>query len=131
MASQAPLTSSPATAAPAREPGGAAAVQQRLTAGIALFRRGGALRKPVSIISWGFVALILLVALLAPILAPADPNVQSSTDELLAIGTPGHLLGRTRSGATSSRASSTAPGRSSWSRCCPSCSPRRSGRSSA
>jgi peptide/nickel transport system permease protein len=93
MASQAPLTSSPATAAPVREPGGAAAVQQRLSNGIALFRRGGALRKPVSIISWGFVALILLVAILAPLLAPADPNVQSRTDELLAIGTPGHLLG--------------------------------------
>src|SRR5918997_1846179 len=91
MASQAPLTTT--TTPPVREPGGGAAVQQRLTSAVGLFRRGGALRKPVSIISWGFVALILLMAIFAPLLAPADPNVQSSTDELLAIGTPGHLLG--------------------------------------
>jgi ABC-type dipeptide/oligopeptide/nickel transport system permease subunit len=127
MASQAPLTSNPATASPVREPGLGSGAREKLSAGVGHFRRGGALRKPVSIISWGFVALILLMALLAPLLAPADPNVQSRTDELLAIGTPGHLLGTDALGRDQLSRLIYGRGRSSSSRCCPWCSPRRWG----
>lgn len=83
----------PSTATTVHGPDAAAVAGQRLRSAIALFGRGGALRKPVSILSWGFVALILLMALLAPLIAPADPLAQSRTEELLGIGTPGHLLG--------------------------------------
>lgn len=41
----------------------------------------------------GVVALVALVAIFAPLLAPADPTAGATIDRLKGIGTPGHLLG--------------------------------------
>jgi len=49
-------------------------------------------RRPVAAISLGFLALFLLIALLAPILAPYDPNATDFT-RLLAGPSGSHLLG--------------------------------------
>jgi peptide/nickel transport system permease protein len=49
-------------------------------------------------IGGGIVALCVGVAVLAPLLAPYDPNAGSMAERLLAIGSPGHLLGTDRQG---------------------------------
>jgi ABC-type dipeptide/oligopeptide/nickel transport system permease subunit len=57
-----------------------------------LFRRGGLLRRPVSVAAWGLVAAMLLMAILAPLVAPDDPT-QRTGEALLAPGSAGHLMG--------------------------------------
>ncbi len=58
---------------------------------------GGVIRRlltdRVSIICGTILVLIALMALLAPWLAPADPNATSIARRLRGIGSPGHLLG--------------------------------------
>jgi peptide/nickel transport system permease protein len=49
-------------------------------------------RTPVVTLSLAYIALVVLVALLAPLVAPADPVAQDF-ERLLAPGSPGHLLG--------------------------------------
>jgi len=44
------------------------------------------------VVGGGIVAIVVLVAILAPLIAPADPNAQDLTGILLPPG-PGHLLG--------------------------------------
>ena len=51
------------------------------------------LRNPVAVISASLLLLILIAALFAPWLAPADPYKASMIRRLLSIGSPGHLLG--------------------------------------
>ena len=52
------------------------------------------------------LALLLLSALLAPVLVPADPLALDLTSALMPPGTPGHLLGTDSSGGICSPASS-------------------------
>ncbi len=49
-------------------------------------------RTPVVTLSLAYIALVVLVAILAPLVAPADPIAQNF-ERLLAPGSPGHLLG--------------------------------------
>lgn len=51
------------------------------------------LRRPVSMASWTFVALFVLIAVLAPVLAPYDPTARGTGATLLAPFSEGHLLG--------------------------------------
>lgn len=50
-------------------------------------------RRPSSVIAWGFLALILLASLAAPLVAPFQPTAQNFSTTLLAPGAPGHLAG--------------------------------------
>jgi peptide/nickel transport system permease protein len=75
------VTGPPAMAARAAVPG---ATRGRLTGSLA--------RTPVAIIGLVMVALVVLVALSAPALAPFDP-VSQIAKPLLRPGAPGHLLG--------------------------------------
>jgi peptide/nickel transport system permease protein len=76
---------------PTVDPGAVLRAPRRRGAG--LFGRGGLLRRPVSAISWGLIVLLLLMAVFAPLIAPDDPTARSGDGTLLAIGTPGHLMG--------------------------------------
>jgi peptide/nickel transport system permease protein len=49
----------------------------RVRSALALFRRGGALGRPASYLAWGFVVLVVLVAIFAPLLAPYDPTLRN------------------------------------------------------
>lgn len=49
-------------------------------------------RRPVAIAAWTALALYAVGVLLVPFLVPGDPFAQS-TDQLLPLGSPGHLLG--------------------------------------
>ena len=51
------------------------------------------LRDPVSVIALLLIVSLILMALLAPYLAPADPTKASMLQRLKPIGTPGFLLG--------------------------------------
>jgi ABC-type dipeptide/oligopeptide/nickel transport system permease subunit len=55
--------------------------------------RKSTLAQPVGLIGTIIVVAWILVAVLAPLLAPHDPNVQQRGAQLLSIGSPGHLLG--------------------------------------
>ncbi len=57
-----------------------------------LLGAGGTLRRPSAILAWGFIALCLIVSLLAPAIAPFDPTKQSS-EILLSPGSAPHWLG--------------------------------------
>ena len=59
----------------------------------AALRRGGMLRRPVSAVSWGLVALFLLIALLAPLISPYDPIARGVGEPLLLPLSEGHLMG--------------------------------------
>ncbi|HEV2741531.1 MAG TPA: hypothetical protein VGV91_00095 [Rubrobacter sp.] len=59
----------------------------------ALFGRGGMLRRPVSAVSWGLVAVFLLMALFAPLIAPYDPIARGVGEPLLLPFSDGHLMG--------------------------------------
>jgi peptide/nickel transport system permease protein len=50
-------------------------------------------RNPMAIASGSIVALLLLMAVFANHLAPADPFLTSMVDRLKPVGTPGHILG--------------------------------------
>ncbi len=56
------------------------------------------------------VVLLVLMAIFAPLVAPADPYRGSMIRRLRPIGTPGSRLVRTNSGGTCSRGSSTGLG---------------------
>jgi peptide/nickel transport system permease protein len=58
-----------------------------------LFRRGGILRRPVSLVAWAIVGLFILVAIAAPLVAPYDPIQRGVGEPLLLPFTEGHLLG--------------------------------------
>jgi peptide/nickel transport system permease protein len=58
-----------------------------------LFQRGGLLRRPISILSWGLTVFFLAIAILAPLLAPYDPTKQDPNNTLAAPFSPRHLLG--------------------------------------
>jgi peptide/nickel transport system permease protein len=60
-----------------------------------LFRR--LLKNPTGVVSLAFLALLVLVAVLAPVLAPHDPNGASAND-ILAGSSSSHLLGADGSG---------------------------------
>lgn len=67
---------------------------ERRSSGLsALFGRGGMLRRPVSAVSWGLVAVFLLVALLAPLISPYDPIARGVGEPLLLPLSDGHLMG--------------------------------------
>jgi peptide/nickel transport system permease protein len=51
------------------------------------------LRRPIALVAWVLLALILLVSVLAPVVAPYDPALQDPGATLLTPGSPGHLLG--------------------------------------
>lgn len=51
------------------------------------------LRDPITVICASILVLILLVALFAPLIAPADPYATSMVRRLRAVGTPNYLLG--------------------------------------
>ncbi len=59
----------------------------------ALFGRGGMLRRPVSAVSWGLVAVFLLMALFAPLISPYDPIARGVGEPLLLPFSEGHLMG--------------------------------------
>jgi len=63
-----------------------------VTQAFALFRRGGILRRPVSIISWGLIVFFFALAALAPVVSPYDPTVASGPP-LAGLFSPGHVLG--------------------------------------
>jgi peptide/nickel transport system permease protein len=50
-------------------------------------------RDPVGMLCAAILILILLMAIFAPYVAPADPNATSLVRRLRPIGTPGHILG--------------------------------------
>jgi peptide/nickel transport system permease protein len=54
---------------------------------------GRLLRDKVSVVCMVLLALIIFGSLLAPWLAPSDPNVGSVLKRLKPVGTPGHILG--------------------------------------
>jgi peptide/nickel transport system permease protein len=54
---------------------------------------GRLLRDKVSVVCMVLLALIIFGSLLAPWLAPGDPNVGSVLKRLKPVGTPGHILG--------------------------------------
>lgn len=54
---------------------------------------GRLLRDKVSVVCMVLLALIIFGCLLAPWLAPSDPNVGSVLKRLKPVGTPGHILG--------------------------------------
>lgn len=54
---------------------------------------GKALSDPVTVACFSILVLLVLIALLAPLLAPADPNQTSVVRRLRPIGTPGYPLG--------------------------------------
>ncbi|GAA3113480.1 ABC transporter permease [Streptosporangium carneum] len=60
------------------------------SAGTGILR--GILRRRSTIVAGGFLALLVLVAVLAPVIAPYDPNVQNVLQRLRPPGS-GHLLG--------------------------------------
>ena len=51
------------------------------------------LRRPIALVAWTVLALVVVVSVLAPVLAPLDPGLQDPTATLLTPGSPGHLLG--------------------------------------
>lgn len=51
------------------------------------------LRRPSSVVSWGFLLLVVVASLLAPAISPADPTAQDPASTLLVPGSPGHLAG--------------------------------------
>ncbi len=62
--------------------------------------RGRRSRRPNNylLVGGALVALLALVSVLAPLLAPADPNALGSGAPLLALGAPDHLLGTDKLG---------------------------------
>lgn len=50
-------------------------------------------RNPLAMLGLGIVVVLVLAAVFAPLLAPADPIAQDLTRRLLAPGTPGFILG--------------------------------------
>lgn len=71
-----------------------AAPQNGRSGGVfAPFRRGGMLRRPVSVVAWGLIGLFLLVALFAPLIAPYDPIARGVGEPLLLPLSEGHLMG--------------------------------------
>ncbi len=52
-----------------------------------------ALRRPATLVAWVVLALVVLVSLLAPLVAPFDPTLQDPTATLLTPGSPDHPLG--------------------------------------
>lgn len=56
------------------------------------------LRDPVAVAASLFLLLCVAVAVLAPVIAPYDPDVGSALDRLKPIGTPGHVLGTDEQG---------------------------------
>lgn len=67
-------------------------LRPRFSDTLAGFRRS-VLRRPVSIASWTLVVLFVLMAVLAPVLAPYDPTVRGTGAPMLAPFSKGHLLG--------------------------------------
>jgi peptide/nickel transport system permease protein len=55
-------------------------------------------RDPTTIVAGAVLVLIVLSAVLAPLLAPYDPNAGSIRSRLAAVGTPGHPLGTDEQG---------------------------------
>jgi ABC-type dipeptide/oligopeptide/nickel transport system permease subunit len=49
-------------------------------------------RRPLAVVSWTVMTLLLVVAVFGPLLAPANPLLQTSS-ALLPVGSSGHLLG--------------------------------------
>jgi ABC-type dipeptide/oligopeptide/nickel transport system permease subunit len=74
------------------QPAAIGAGAARVTRATQLFRRGGLLRRPVSVAAWGMAALLVLIGILAPLIAPFDPT-QHAGPPLLAPGSPDHLMG--------------------------------------
>ena len=62
---------------------------------VALFRR--LLRRPVGLISLGFLALVAVLAIIGPLIAPQDPNF-ADIRAVLASPSGDHLLGTDGSG---------------------------------
>jgi peptide/nickel transport system permease protein len=56
-------------------------------------RAPAVLRRPVALVAWVLLGLIVLVSVLAPVVAPYDPALQDPGATLLTPGSPGHLLG--------------------------------------
>ena len=50
-------------------------------------------RRPSSLIAWGFLLLVAALSAAAPLLAPAEPTAQDFASTLLAPGAPGHPAG--------------------------------------
>lgn len=55
--------------------------------------RGRLLGDPAAVLCLGILAILVLSAIFAPLLAPADPLHVSVTERLLPVGSSGHLLG--------------------------------------
>jgi ABC-type dipeptide/oligopeptide/nickel transport system permease subunit len=51
------------------------------------------LRRPSSVIAWGFLLLVVVLSLAAPVLTPYEPTTQDFAATLLPPGAPGHLAG--------------------------------------
>ncbi|WP_375430623.1 ABC transporter permease [uncultured Friedmanniella sp.] len=52
-----------------------------------------ALRRPSSVVVWGFLLLVVVLSLAAPLLSSYEPTTQDFSSTLLAPGSPGHLAG--------------------------------------
>ncbi|UFS60624.1 dipeptide/oligopeptide/nickel ABC transporter permease/ATP-binding protein [Subtercola endophyticus] len=79
---------------PLPDPSLTAAVEER-GARVSLFRK--LLKNPIGLIALIYLALLVLSAIFAPLIAPADPNLASLKDVLLPPG-PGHPLGADSAG---------------------------------